>query len=209
LGQLLINEVTLKETSDLIAAAKKLTAGRPAHFMTGPRCFSDAELRELREYVDHEGAPAEVLSEQGQKPLADVRRTQVCWLDYERHRSVYDLIWTIATTANQLLQYDIASVPERIQLAVYDAKDQGFFEWHMDAVPSDMTRKISISVPLNDPAEYEGGVMEFNQGTSAIRMEQARGVPIIFPSWLVHRITPVTAGKRYSLVAWIRGPNWR
>jgi PKHD-type hydroxylase len=100
-------------------------------------------------------------------------------------------------------------VPEPIQLACYDAREAGFFKWHADTVPSDMTRKISISVPLSDPAEYDGGSLELNQGTSIITVEQLAGVPIIFPSWLIHRVTPVTRGRRYSLVAWIRGPNWR
>jgi predicted 2-oxoglutarate/Fe(II)-dependent dioxygenase YbiX len=38
---------------------------------------------------------------------------------------------------------------------------------------------------------------------------QLAGVPIMFPSWMIHRVTPVKVGKRYSLVAWIREPNWR
>jgi PKHD-type hydroxylase len=72
-----------------------------------------------------------------------------------------------------------------------------------------MTRKISISIPLNDASEYEGGVLELNQGSTIVRMNQKAGLPVIFPSWLTHRVSPVTRGRRYSLVAWVRGPNWR
>jgi predicted 2-oxoglutarate/Fe(II)-dependent dioxygenase YbiX len=209
MAELTINEFTQKTTSDIIAAGRALTAGRPTYFLKGPRCFDDRQLQLLRDQVDQHGAPAEVMSEAGQKAVADVRRTRVCWLAMDEHRWVYDLVWTIATTANQLLRFDIAPVPELIQLARYDAEDTGFFEWHADTVPSDLTRKISISVPLNGPAEYEGGVLEVNQGTAVIRTDQDPGAPIIFPSWLIHRVTPVTRGRRYSLVAWIRGPNWR
>jgi predicted 2-oxoglutarate/Fe(II)-dependent dioxygenase YbiX len=206
---LLINEATLKATSDMLAANNALTEGRPNYFLKGPRCFDDQQLQLLRSQVDLAGTPAEVMSDIGQKLVTDIRRTRVCWLEMDQHRWVYDLIWTIATAANELLRYDIATVPERIQLGCYDAVETGFFEWHADTVPGDMTRKISISVPLNDPAEYAGGVLEFNQGTNIARVEQLPGAPIIFPSWLIHRVSPVTRGRRYSLVAWIRGPNWR
>lgn len=206
---LVLTAAAIGETQRLIDANRALTAGRPNYFLTGPRCFDDAQLQALRQHVDRAGAPAEVMSQLGQKALAEVRRTQVCWLDMVEHRWAYDLVWTIATTANQLLRFDIAPVPEQIQVATYDAGESAFFEWHADTVPGDMTRKISISVPLNAAAEYEGGVLEFNQGTSVARPPQSPGVPIIFPSWLIHRVTPVTRGRRYSLVAWIRGPNWR
>lgn len=203
------SDAAVKATRAIIDAGRAATAGRPNYYLTGPRCFDDEQLMQLRACVDQEGTPAEVMSQIGQKAVQDVRRTQVCWLETDRHRWVYDLVWTIATTANQLLRYDIAPLPEKIQLACYDAGESGFFQWHADTVPGDMTRKISISVPLNVPSEYDGGALELHQGTNIARVEQAPGVPIIFPSWLIHRVTPVTRGRRYSLVAWVRGPNWR
>lgn len=206
---LTINDFTLRATDEIIAAGRALTAGRPNYYLKGPRCFDDAQLQQLRDLVDTQGAPAEVMSQGVQKTVDYVRRTRVCWLPMDSHRWAYDLVWSIATAANQLLRFDIAPVPEQIQLARYDADESGFFEWHADTVPSDMTRKISISVPLNPPGEYAGGVLELNQGTAVIPTTQEPGVPIIFPSWLIHRVTPVTRGRRYSLVAWIRGPNWR
>lgn len=206
---LTLNEFTIRATDEIIAAGRAVTSGRPNYYLQGPRCFDDTGLKQLRALVDEQGAPAEVMSHGVQKAKDDVRRTWVCWLPMDSHRWAYDLVWTIATTANQLLQFDIAPVPEQIQLARYDADEAGFFEWHSDTVPSDMTRKISITVPLNPPEEYSGGVLELNQGTAIIRTPQDPGVPIIFPSWLIHRVTPVTRGRRYSLVAWVRGPNWR
>lgn len=206
---LTINEFTLRATDEIIATGRAATAGRPNYYLEGPRCFDDSQLGQLRDWVDQQGAPAEVMSQGGQKTVDRIRRTRVCWLPMDSHRWVYEMLWTIATTANQLLRFDLAPVPEQIQLARYDAEETGFFEWHADTVPSDMTRKISISVPLNAPGEYTGGVLELNQGTVIIRADQEPGVPIIFPSWLIHRVTQVTRGRRYSLVAWVRGPNWR
>lgn len=203
------SEAALRAASEIIDAGRALTAGRPNYYLTGPRCFDDGELGALRAYVDRHGEPAEVLGAAGQKAVTDVRRTRICWLEMEQHPGLYRLVWTIAQAANQLLRFDLAPAPEKIQLARYDALDQGFFAWHADTVPSDMTRKLSISVPLSAPSDYDGGVLELHQGTTIIQVPQSPGTPIIFPSWLIHRVTPVTRGARYSLVAWVRGPNWR
>ena len=105
--------------------------------------------------------------------------------------------------------FAIGPATERIQIARYDSEDNGFFVWHADTVPSDMTRKISISIPLNDAIEYDGGTLELHQGTNIVQVRQTAGAPVIFPSWMIHRVAPVTRGRRYSLVAWVRGPNWR
>lgn len=52
--------------------------------------------------------------------------------------------------------------------------------------------------PLNDPSGYEGGVLELNQGTSVVRVAQAPGAPIIFPSWRqVLRLATAAGGGAY------------
>ena len=66
-------------------------------------------------------------------------------------------------------------------------------------------RKISISVLLNDPAEYEGGDLEISTGTTNRLAARNKGAVILFPSYALHRVLPITKGTRYSLVAWIVG----
>ena len=131
------------------------------------------------------------------------------WLNVVEHGWVYEILWAQALQANQLFEYELVPFHDTIQVARYDAEDQGFFRWHADTIPSDMTRKISILVPLSEASDYEGGVLEFNENGAIRSPPQRPGAPIMFPSWLLHRVTPVTRGRRYSLVAWIRGPAWR
>jgi PKHD-type hydroxylase len=72
-------------------------------------------------------------------------------------------------------------------------------------------RKLSISVQLSAPDEYEGGDFEFmdvGQPPKPINI-RTQGTAIIFPSITYHKVTPVTKGKRYSLVGWYEGPEWR
>ena len=112
-------------------------------------------------------------------------------------------------------KYDIVAA-ESCQVTRY-IKD-GFYTWHKDGMGSHNevydnpdnefrhgnTRKLSMSIILN--SDYEGGAFEFvdeevtDLGTGSI---------IVFPSFLMHKVSPVTKGVRYSLVAWFVGPPFK
>ena len=177
----------------------------------GPRCFSDEQIQKLVSIADEEAQPLWVEHEGKAFKNSEVRSTRGLSLSQDdAHRWVYEIVTGVFLSANETMRYDILpDVSEPIQLLRYDAAEKDFFVWHTDTLPEDMTRKMSVVVPLNDPAEYSGGELEFLQGGAVHRLVQEPGRPVIFPSWLTHQVTPVEAGRRYSLVAWIRGPNWR
>jgi PKHD-type hydroxylase len=64
-----------------------------------------------------------------------------------------------------------------------------------------------MSVQLSEPDEYEGGELEFLNFEQPIPKDI--GSLIVFPSYLVHRVNPVTRGLRRSMVSWISGPPFR
>ena len=78
-------------------------------------------------------------------------------------------------------------------------------------------RKLSMTCQLTDGSEYEGGELEFDfrnyaphMREEAKHLEQAKeilpkGSIIVFPSFVWHRVKPVTKGTRYSLVMWNLG----
>lgn len=78
-------------------------------------------------------------------------------------------------------------------------------------------RKISMTVNLNAPGEYEGGNLKFDYGMHTEKearfheCEEIRpqGSIIVFPSFLDHCVTPITSGTRYSLVLWSLGAPWK
>jgi len=39
--------------------------------------------------------------------------------------------------------------------------------------------------------------------------EPREGRMIFFPSWLPHKVNPITKGKRISLVGWVHGPFFK
>lgn len=107
--------------------------------------------------------------------------------------------------ANQHFRYDLYGF-ERFQYASYT--EGGHYNWHIDLGPGqESSRKLSISLQLSNPADYQGGQLEFVGETSAGDNDQ--GSVIIFPSFLGHRVTPVLSGIRHAIVAWVHGPAFR
>jgi len=102
-----------------------------------------------------------------------------------------------------------------MQFTKYDANDEGFYNWHNDVLWESHNcghRKLSMVIQLSDPSEYEGGDLEIKPlclGPPDPMVLRKQGNVIVFPSFLMHRVTPVTKGTRYSLVAWMEGPKWR
>jgi PKHD-type hydroxylase len=74
-------------------------------------------------------------------------------------------------------------------------------------------RKVSAVLQLSDPKTYEGGRLKLQNTYTADFFEppefEARGSIVVFPSFLLHQVTPVTKGNRYSAVAWATGPQFR
>ena len=63
-----------------------------------------------------------------------------------------------------------------------------------------------MSLILSDPDEYEGGQLEIWGKPIDV---YKKGSIIFFPSWMPHRVTPVTKGTRYSLVMWFMGAPFK
>ena len=108
---------------------------------------------------------------------------------------------------------DIDWVPA-IQFTEYHGSEGGKYDWHVDVDWTSQNpthRKLSMIVQLSHGHEYEGGNIEFKVEADSPdeQLLRSRGSCVIFPSFVNHRVTPTTAGKRYSLVAWIEGPKFR
>lgn len=97
------------------------------------------------------------------------------------------------------------------QLTRYDEADSGFFHMHDDKIrtKTEFIRKISCSIFLSDPEDYEGGEFVFrDHDIKTIRDWDAKYNCVMFPSQgAFHGVLPVTKGTRYSLVCWGCGPN--
>ena len=100
------------------------------------------------------------------------------------------------------------------QYTVYDADEGGRFDWHQDygrdaGDPAREPRKLTLSLQLSDPAAYDGCDLQAQGSGLVDTAPRSRGALVAFPSYVLHRATPITRGQRKSLVAWALGPDLR
>jgi hypothetical protein len=143
----------------------------------------------------------------------NIRNSKVSWFSQQEAPWLYDKIGWIARQLNgQYFQYDISGFNDDLQYTVYNSEVEGHYDWHMDkgyTTNGSPPRKLSLVVLLSDPNEYEGGDLEIITGNKGQTLEKKKGMVHAFPSFVLHRVTPVTRGTRRSLVVWLCGPKWR
>ncbi|MFN4151823.1 MAG: 2OG-Fe(II) oxygenase [Candidatus Sericytochromatia bacterium] len=117
---------------------------------------------------------------------------------------------TVIKANNSFFQFDIQKMSP---LHILEYTSGCFYDWHLDIGGniSHSTRKITSLVFLSDPSEYEGGSLEWSMNTlpDTMNLVQDIGSMIIFPSFLPHKVNPVTSGTRRVLVSWFHGDTFR
>jgi PKHD-type hydroxylase len=142
---------------------------------------------------------------------SDHRKSKIKWCPQtDSFKWVYDKLQNMIFEANEMMwKMNITHMREEIQYTEYYDNNSGGYEWHMDCGKGIQNqRKISVTVQLSDPDEYEGGDLEFNIGKE-ITAPRGKGNVVIFPSFFLHRVTPVTKGTRKSFVLWVGGEPYR
>jgi PKHD-type hydroxylase len=172
--------------------------------------FNPEEVEKIRALWKPElAADAKVNS--GDKDLAKdkLRQSEIMFISPSGNEWIYDKLSAACIQANTgRFKFDITGFQTQLQLASYGQRN--FFDWHMDFGTGDLSnRKLSITVQLSDPDEYEGGELQFMINQDIFTATKEKGTAIIFPSFALHRVTPITKGCRKSIVGWISGPPYR
>lgn len=139
------------------------------------------------------------------------RRSSVRWIPQtDKSDWLYEKLVNMSIEANDALwNFNLTSAPEDLQFTEYYATNKGHYDWHMDTGPGDLSkRKVSITVQWSDPSEYEGGELELKRGNGVEQCPKGKGVVVMFPSYVLHRVTPVTKGTRKSFVLWLGGGHY-
>jgi len=104
---------------------------------------------------------------------------------------------------------------ENLQLTEYNGNQQGFYSKHNDCDSSSRLenfvdiRKLSFSIQLTSPEEYEGGELILYMNDKEFIASKTKGTIIFFQSNILHEVKPVKKGTRHALVSWVQGPNLR
>jgi len=140
-----------------------------------------------------------------------IRVTRTAWMDgVEDNKWIYNRVQQIAMMINAMAyRFDLTGFSERIQYSVYHGSEGGHYDWHVDQGPLVTRRKLSLTLQLTDPSQYQGGDLQFLAGAETETAPRERGMLVAFPSYGVHRVAPVMSGTRKSLVIWITGPQFK
>jgi len=201
--------------------------------ITPDRCEEIIALGRLLKFQEGEaGLNQDELTEEerktGRKVIMGKSPFRDSGVAFANNQDLYDLIFPFMWHANEEAGwgFDIRNC-ETPQITQY--KKGQFYDWHADGSNDKLStytkkevgdnklllgyvRKLSMTILLNDG--YKGGRFQFKSltsGRSAILNPpiKSKGSIVIFPSGMIHRVTPVTEGVRYSVVVWFVGPPFK
>ncbi|UWQ59477.1 2OG-Fe(II) oxygenase [Leisingera caerulea] len=176
-----------------------------------PNAFSTQECAEIIRKTEE--APDSEARLVGQTRDHNLRRASVVWLDDVPGTTwVMDRLISLVRRANrERFGFDLREFAESPQTASYGAEEGGHFAWHSDIGDGPLAgkRKLTLVVQLSKPGSYDGGALEIMPGAHVITASRGQGSCTVFPSFLLHQVTPVTRGTRKSLTVWAHGPAFR
>lgn len=140
-----------------------------------------------------------------------VRKSTVSWISPEGWLA--DRLEYVANQLNgKYFGLDLWGFGEEFQYTIYkyNKKEKEHYDWHMDqGQNNNCPRKLSLVLQLSDADEYQNGDLELFLGNTPIKTERKKGIIHAFPSYILHRVNPITSGTRRTLVVWISGPKFR
>ena len=141
----------------------------------------------------------------------DVRDSKISWLySSDNIDWVFRRVTDITLNLNKrFFKFNLFGINEGFQFTNYKAPS-GKYGKHIDRAMNIPVRKLSISIQLTNPKKYEGGELKlYNDKKEGSVMNKEQGTLIIFPSYTLHEITPITKGERDSLVTWVTGKQFK
>ena len=165
------------------------------------------------------------LKPEGEEAFTDeaIRKTRIAFWDATHW--INGLTTHYLHLANQEVWRYQLTVTQGVQFGIYEPS--GKYDWHKDEfdqpfgeeggeIWQGLSRKLSVMVNLSDDAAYEGGDLKFKdtwgQEIDDPQFQQVvrrQGSVVVFPAYVVHTVSPVVRGVRYSVVSWMLGPPFR
>ena len=161
------------------------------------------------------------LNKKQNKSLKEKRNSYVTFFNKDW---IFKLLKPFISTANKNSGWNFnLDWCEPVQITKYVGNKKQHYDWHCDTgvehVENDgnnKIRKLSIVISLSDSKDYRGGDFEFQYRSTddptlitPVPILKNQGTVVVFPSYIWHRVKPVTEGVRYSLVARVRGQNFK
>lgn len=186
--------------------------------------FTPDEIKRMCNYFTQQGVKtAGIAGKSSTLSNKNIRTSDVRFYDYDDNNNqtkwIFErLNYIIEQINNQLYGFELNGF-SFFQYTEYQGSENARYDYHTDMLygenkPSDRpeTRKLSLTLCLNEQGiDYEGGEFQINLGdvNQPNTVDVTTGRAILFPSWVIHRVAPVTKGVRKSLVVWVEGPKFK
>lgn len=142
------------------------------------------------------------------------RNNYLAWIKYDENnaqlcnlfKKIYNKIIEVNKNHFQFILTDV----EPFQYTSYSKGE--YYNKHLD-IGNNLSlgnthRKLSFSIQLSNPNEYEGGDLCVYDSDECLIAEKSKGSITFFPSFMLHEVKEVAKGKRLSLVGWAWGPKF-
>jgi len=182
------------------------------------KIFNDEEIDKIVTYCENKELIKGKINPKEYKSFEQTTNETIRKCDLNFHEKNNETQWIydkldsyILFINNEYYGFDLNGY-NQFQYTLYNSNENDHYSWHMDMQMGNTTshqpRKLSLSMCLND--DFEGGKFQMNMGNQdyPIDIELKKGDIIFFPSFMPHRVTPVTKGIRKSVVVWITGPKF-
>lgn len=183
-------------------------------FVTWDDAFDNEEVERIIECCGETDCEKALVGGMTQEQdITKIRESKIAWVGVNQHTQwIYDRLAFVARSLNgQFYKFDLHGFSEDMQYTIYQGDEMGHYTWHLDAGSGDNAapRKLSMVLQLSDPGDYEGGDLEVFSSADPTKVDKKKGLVVAFPSYMLHRVTPVTAGVRKTLVIWVCGPSFK
>tara|TARA_Y100001938_G_C8056650_1_gene414765 strand:- start:687 stop:1322 length:636 start_codon:yes stop_codon:yes gene_type:complete len=210
-------------------------SSQSVHYYTNlPSSIIEILYQDLVNNFEKEMGPSYL---KGQLDFDEIRKSKNTWVSSDYWITGFLMHYVLKANRDNF-KFDISHIDyESLQFAKYEKGE--FYDWHTDSsiqdcyipkvkqIPSRSThnpdlhqdylnlnteyiRKISFSLQLSHPDDYEGGNVEFiDDHDKAFIAPRQRGSLILFDSRTKHKVHEVTRGVRRSIVGWVLGPRWK
>jgi PKHD-type hydroxylase len=174
--------------------------------------YTDSELDRIEAYGDSlTQDKASLFGRDISEEYSEIRITRTAWIKPSpQTKWIYDRMQSVIRSLNdRVWQFDITGFSEDFQYTVYEGSEGGHYDWHVDQGDLAKRRKLSLSLQLTEPSLYDGCDLQLHGANHIDTAPRTRGALIAFPSYVLHRVTPITRGVRKSVVVWTTGPKFR
>ena len=195
-------------------SSEKMAGNFNIFYMSQEPLYTKEELLAINDTIQNSNS---IRSEPEDLPAAAANKKSkvsvIMWLEIKKHlEKLEDFIYD---ANDEIFHYDIFDISDFHYLNIneYD-KENNSYDWHVDCNAYDSKEDLKLTCLLNISTEpYDEGRLHLH-GTSVEDQERIfkdfkPGHALLFTAYRMHKVEPITSGKRKTLSYWVRGPAWK